>query len=117
MELVVEQFLAEPYSAGGNASGSASGAVGTIAVQVAKVLGAGRVIAAALPDERLARVKHVCRVFPLPLARAIAFVEFRDKRDSPSGQSTQSTRSPTEGTEPGVAGDVPFAVIAVLFRS
>jgi NADPH2:quinone reductase len=31
----------------------ATGAVGTIAIQVAKLLGAGRVIAAALPDERL----------------------------------------------------------------
>jgi NADPH2:quinone reductase len=37
----------------------ATGAVGTIAVQAAKLLGAGRVIAAALPDERLARLKQL----------------------------------------------------------
>jgi NADPH:quinone reductase-like Zn-dependent oxidoreductase len=37
----------------------ATGAVGTIAVQAAKLLGAGSVIAAALPDERLARLKEL----------------------------------------------------------
>jgi NADPH2:quinone reductase len=37
----------------------ATGAVGTIAVQAAKLLGAGRVIAAALPDAGLARLKQL----------------------------------------------------------
>jgi NADPH:quinone reductase-like Zn-dependent oxidoreductase len=37
----------------------ATGAVGTIAVQAAKLLGAGKVIAAALPDERLNRLKEL----------------------------------------------------------
>lgn len=37
----------------------ATGAVGTIAVQAARVLGAGRVIAAALPDDRLPRLKEL----------------------------------------------------------
>lgn len=37
----------------------ATGAVGTVAVQAAKLLGAGSVIAAALPDERLARLKQL----------------------------------------------------------
>lgn len=37
----------------------ATGAVGTIAVQAAKLLGAGTVIAVALPDERLARLKEL----------------------------------------------------------
>jgi len=36
----------------------ATGAVGTIAVQAAKVLGAGRVVAAARPSERLARLRE-----------------------------------------------------------
>ena len=37
----------------------ATGAVGTIALQVAKILGAGRVIAAALADERLPRLREL----------------------------------------------------------
>ncbi len=37
----------------------ATGAVGTIAVQAARVLGAGRVVAAALADERLLRVREL----------------------------------------------------------
>jgi NADPH:quinone reductase-like Zn-dependent oxidoreductase len=37
----------------------ATGAVGAIAIQVAKLLGAGTVIAAALPDERIARLREL----------------------------------------------------------
>ncbi len=37
----------------------ATGAVGTIAVQAAKLLGAGRVVAAALADERLVRLREL----------------------------------------------------------
>jgi NADPH2:quinone reductase len=37
----------------------ATGAVGTIAVQAAKLLGAARVIAAALPDDRFARLREL----------------------------------------------------------
>jgi NADPH:quinone reductase-like Zn-dependent oxidoreductase len=48
----------------------ATGAAGTIAVQAAKLLGADKVIAAALPDERLARLKELCPDVVLELGDA-----------------------------------------------
>jgi NADPH:quinone reductase-like Zn-dependent oxidoreductase len=51
----------------------ATGALGSAAVQIARELGAGQVIAAALPDERLARL------------RADAIVEFNDDEELTAG--------------------------------
>jgi NADPH:quinone reductase-like Zn-dependent oxidoreductase len=57
-------WLALGWRAGLNAGETvcvlgATGAAGTIAVQAAKLLGAGKVIAAALPDDRLARLREL----------------------------------------------------------